>query len=90
MEWLEIFRPFTAVKNLYVIKGLAHHIAPALQDLVGERVTDVLPALESLFFEGLLPSGPVQEAIGRFVAARQLLGRPVAVSRWKDEALLSC
>jgi hypothetical protein len=32
--------------------------------------------------EELKPSGPVQEAIGQFVAARQLLGHPVAVSRW--------
>ena len=83
MQWLEIFHPFTAVKNLYVSKEFARCIAPALQELVGERVTDVLPALESLFLEELQPSGPVQEAIGQFVAARQLLGHPVAVSHWK-------
>ena len=82
MQWLEIFHPFTAVKNLYVSKEFAQCIAPALQELVGERVTEVLPALESLFLEELQPSGPVQEAIGQFVAARQLLGHPVAVSHW--------
>jgi hypothetical protein len=84
MQWLEIFRPFTAVKNLYVIEELARHIAPALQELVGERATDVLPALECLYFEKLQPLGPVQEAIGQIVAARQLVGHPVAVSCWKN------
>jgi hypothetical protein len=84
MEWLENFRPFTAVKNLYVIKELTRRIAPALQELVGESVTGVLPVLESLSYEGLLPSGPVQEAIGQFVAARQLVDHPVAISCWKN------
>jgi hypothetical protein len=36
-----------------------------------ESVTSVLPALESLLVERLNLSGPVQEAIGQFVAARQ-------------------
>jgi hypothetical protein len=83
-QWLEIFHPFTAVKSLYVSKDLVDSIAPALLELVGERVMDVLPTLESLFLEDLQPSGPasVQEVIGQFVAARQLLGHPVAVSRW--------
>ena len=58
------------------------HVAPVLQELVEERVTDVLPALENLFLEELNPSGPVQEAVGQFVAARQLLDHPVVVSRW--------
>ena len=80
MEWLEILRPFTAVKNLYISKELAHCIALFLKGLVKERLTDVLPALESLFLEELYPSGPIQEAIRSFVAARQLLGHPVAVS----------
>jgi hypothetical protein len=79
---MELFHPFTAVKNLYISKEFAQYIAPALQELVGERVTDVLPALESLFLEELEPSGPVQEAIGQFTAARQLLGRPVTISHW--------
>jgi hypothetical protein len=86
MQWMEFFHPFTAVKNLYVPLVFARSIAFALQDLVGERVMDVLPALESLFLEDLHPSGPVHEAIEQFVAARQLLGRHVAVSRWEREA----
>jgi hypothetical protein len=82
MEWLEILQPFTSVKDLYVCKELAKCFALALKDLVGERVTDVLPALECLLLEELQPSGVIQETIEPFVAARQLLGNPVAVSCW--------
>jgi hypothetical protein len=57
-------------------------IAPALQELVGERVIEVLPALQSLFLQERDPSGPVQEAIGKFVAAQQLASYPIIVSHW--------
>jgi hypothetical protein len=79
---LEVFHRFTSVKNLYVCKEFAQCIALALQELVGEIMMEALPALESLFLEELQPSGPVQEAIGQFVAARQLSGHPVAISDW--------
>ena len=80
-RWLEIFHLFTGVKNLYVFKEFAQRISPALLE-VEERVGDVLPTLECLFVENLEPSGPVWEDLGQFVAARQLLCRPVTVSRW--------
>jgi hypothetical protein len=82
MELLRFFHPFTGVKNLYVCKQLVQRIATALQEPVGESVTDLLPALEILFVEELQPSGPVRDAIGQFVAARELSGHPVAVSDW--------
>ena len=82
MEWLEVFRPFSAVRNLYVSADLARRIAPALQDFLGERVVDALPALNTIFVEKLTPSGSIPEAFGQFVAARQLLGHPVTVSHW--------
>ena len=87
MEWLDFFNSFTAVKNLYIIEEFAQCIAAALQELVVERATNVLPALEGIFLEELEPSksGPVKEAIGQFVAARRLLGHPVALSTWKTE-----
>jgi hypothetical protein len=69
MQWLEVFHPLTAVKNLYVSRIFTRRIALALQDLVGERlerVTEVLPTLKSLFLEDLHPSGPVKEAVGRW------------------------
>ena len=83
IQWLECFHPFTAVKNLYVSKKFVQYIVPPLKELVGERVMNVLPSLESLFLENLKPSGPVEEAIGQFVAARQLLGHTVVVSNWE-------
>ena len=67
-RWLELFHFFSAVKNLYISRYFAPYIARALQELVGERVTEVLPALQTLFLE----ESPLQEAIGQFVAARQL------------------
>ena len=85
VQWLDIFYPFPAVKNLYVCKEFAQYIAFALKELVVERVTEVFPALETLFFKELQPSGPVQEAIGKFVTARELLGHSVAVSRWNKK-----
>jgi len=82
-EWLELLQPFTAAKNLYLAKEYVPRILPALQELVGERVTEVLPALESLFLEEPHPSGPVQEVIEDLVTARQLSNHPIAISHWK-------
>ena len=82
VQWLEIFRPFTAVKNLHVCEKFAQCIVFALNEFVVEGMTEVLPTLESLFLEQHRPSGPVQEAIGKFVASREILGHPVAVSHW--------
>ena len=81
-QWVEILRPFTAVKNLSVCKEFARRITPALQELEGERVTDLLPALKNLWLDELEPTGRTQKAIKQFVAARRLLARPVAVSYW--------
>jgi hypothetical protein len=75
-RWLENFHPFTAVKNLYLRKHIAQFVSPALQE------PDVLPVLEGLLLEELEPSGPVEEAIWQFVAARHVLGHHVAVSHW--------
>ena len=80
--WLELFRPFSAVKNLHVCKEFVPRIAPALQELVGGRTTEVLPTLENIFSDGFQASGPLHEGIEEFVAARWLASRPVAVSHW--------
>jgi hypothetical protein len=84
-QWLELFHPFTTVKDLYISSEFTPRVAPALQELIGERATEVLPALQTLFLREPLPSGPVQEAIEQFVAARQLASRPVSVSVWERE-----
>jgi hypothetical protein len=81
-QWLEFLRPFTVVKGLYISQEFAQRIAPTMQELMGGRVAEVLPALQTLFLdtelEQILPSGLVQ-----FVTARQLSNRPMAVSRWE-------
>jgi len=78
-QWLDLLRPFTSVKNLALSRSSVALIAPALQELSGERVTEVLPSLENLHLQESLPSGPVKEAIGKFTAARQLSGCPITV-----------
>ena len=82
--WLELLNPFPAVKNLYLCEEIAPRIMPALLELVGRRTTEVLPALQNIFLEKLRPSGPVQEGIRQFVAARQVTGHPTAVFRWDN------
>ena len=81
-SWLELLHLFTTVKNLYLYEEYAPRIVPALQELAAGRVTDVLLNLQNIFVAKLQPSGPVQEGIGKFIAARQLTGHPITVSRW--------
>ena len=83
-HWLELFRPFTAVEDLHISQEFIPRIAPALRELVGERVVEVLPVLQALFLEDTLPSesGP---GIGQFVAARRRASRPISVSCWDRE-----
>ena len=77
-QWLELLYPFTGVKCFHIPGDFAPRIAPVLRELVEERVTELLfPALETLFLKEAHPS-----AIEHFVAARQLAGHPVSVSRW--------
>jgi hypothetical protein len=78
--WLDLLLPFTAVKNLYLSEEFALGVAAALQELVGDRITEVLPSLQNIFVEGLELSGPFWENFGQFVTARQLSGHPGAIS----------
>ena len=80
--WLEPLRPFIAVKNLYLAEKIGSHIMPALQERVEGRTTEVLPNLQNIFLAGLKSSGRVREGIEQFVAAQQVAGHPIAVSRW--------
>jgi hypothetical protein len=80
--WLRLLSPFTAAKDLYLFKEFAPGIAAALQELIGGRITEVLPSLQKIYVEGLEPSGPFQENIGRFIAARQLSDHTITVSGW--------
>jgi hypothetical protein len=80
--WLELLRPFTAVKDLYISWQCAPCIALALHELVGERVREVLPFLETICLEEMDASGPqaFRETIGKFAAARQLAGYTISIS----------
>ena len=78
--WPRLLHPFTSVKNLYLSEEIARRIVPALQELVGVRATEVLPALENIFLEEGQRSGPLQEGIQQVVAVRQATNHPIAVS----------
>ena len=78
-HWLEVLRPFTAVKSLCLSEELHLNIAFALQELVGGRMTEVLPSLQGIFLDTFEPPGSFQEVIEQFVTARQLSGHPIAV-----------
>ena len=80
-QWLELLRPFPSVKDLALSGQLVSLVAPALGELIKERVTEVLPVLQTIFLQNLRLSGPSpwQTEIGRFVTARQISGRPVVV-----------
>ena len=78
--WLRLLHPFTSVKNLYLSEEIARRIVPALQELVGDRATEVLPALQNIFLEEGQQSGPVQEGIQQVVAVRQATDHPITIS----------
>ena len=82
--WLQLLHSFAAVKNLYLSEQFARRIGPALQELTEGRTTEVLPALQKIFLEGLESLGPVQEGIAKFVAARQVASRTIEVSSWAN------
>ena len=82
-QWLELSHPFTSMKDLYLSEEVSRRVAPALKKLVGERVTEVLPVLKSIFVSASgLRRGRVQKALGRFAAARQLSSHSVAVQHY--------
>jgi len=81
-QWLEFFHPFTALKDLYLDNKFAPLVAPALQESVGERGTEILSVLHNILAADLQPWGSVRKALGQFAAARGLSGRPVVVFSW--------
>jgi hypothetical protein len=86
LPWLPFVRFFTATKYMYLSQALAVRVAPALQEPTGVGATEVLPVLRNIFVRRLESLGAVQEAIGQFVATRQLLsGHPIDVQCWEGE-----
>jgi len=82
-QWLEFLDPFTSLKNLYLTDEISRHVCGALQELSGERATEVLPSLRNLFVDGSRSLEHLQETIKPFVATRQLSGHPVAIDHWQ-------
>ncbi|KAI0251489.1 hypothetical protein BJV78DRAFT_1352932 [Lactifluus subvellereus] len=83
--WLELFRPFTAVRTLRISRSPQSSIMRALQELSEDRTIEVLPSLDCLYLEDCQPSGPEQKAIEPFIAARQDSDHPVAVHFWEGQ-----
>ena len=79
-QWLPLLHLFPAVEALHVTGWVAGYIAEELQDVAEDRVTEVLPALHSLW----LGSG-AELAESRFLSLRQLSGRPVTVVDIQDQ-----
>jgi F-box-like len=78
-QWLELLHPFTFIKDLHHHERSSLH--SAMEQLAGGRITEALPALDNLFLDVSELRDPVKKAIGKFVAARRLSGRHVAVHR---------
>jgi hypothetical protein len=83
--WMELLRPFTAVKDLYLDNRSVLHLAPMLRVLTDGRAADVLPALQRIFVQGYRKpeDAKAQGAIESFIAARQFSDHPVAVHNWE-------
>jgi hypothetical protein len=79
VQWLELLRQFTSVKDLALSVKLFRLVAPALNELEGESVTEVLPVLQNIVVQDPQPSEPDNKSIGKFISRRQLLGSPVTV-----------
>ena len=81
-RWLDLLRPFIAVKNLYLFEEFTARIASAMEDLDEGSITEPLPGLQNIFVQGFHHSGYLEEGIERFIAARRFIGHPIAVSTW--------
>ena len=69
-DWLDLFRPFSAMEELYVCRLLGSPVAFALAGATGEA--EILLALRSVFFEETKESAPLKETTKSFLAARSL------------------
>ena len=47
-QWLEPLQPFTSVRDMVLSRHWVRRVAPALQELAGERTTGALPAFQNL------------------------------------------
>ncbi|KAN0128324.1 hypothetical protein V8E53_005855 [Lactarius tabidus] len=73
-EWLQLLRPFSSVKTLFVPRELTGHVSHALEEIAGAPVmgTEFMPALGMLCLED-----QTMTSIDKFIATRLESGRPV-------------
>ena len=80
IEWLQLLRPFSSVRTLFVSRDFAGHVSCSLDNITAVMATEVLPALKMLCLEGETPSSD-----HKFIAARSESGRPVLVVNTQRE-----
>ena len=81
-EWVELLCVFSFVKDLRLSRKLSYSVFPALRELAGEGVIEVLPALQNIFVHSTIwASDYFMKDIELFVTTRQLSGHPVAIHR---------
>jgi hypothetical protein len=74
-QWVGLFHVFDGVEALRVSYGSVPDVARALQRVARERAAaEVLPALRELRFDWF--ASRWEEAVGSFIAARQISGHP--------------
>jgi len=93
-KWLPLFRLFPAVETLRLSGWLAVFVAAALEDIIEEMVTNVLPALRLIRVvecedgeKGEDEDDWIEQvgSMERFLSLRQLSGCPVTVINPEDE-----
>jgi hypothetical protein len=80
--WLDLLRPFTAVKVLDIDKNSLTPVAYALNEVVEGRIPEIFPAIRELSIGEHLPSRPVLRAIDEFAVVRGLFTRLNHPFRW--------
>jgi hypothetical protein len=85
-QFVELFRPFSALRSLYISDRLLWFVVPALQELARDLATDVLPNLCDRFLERsetFTFGSTRREVRPPLFTAQQLSGHPVAVHSWE-------
>jgi F-box-like len=79
VQWLELLCLFPSLKDLVLSGKSFRLLTPALNELNGESITEVLPALQNIIIQGPQSSEADNKAIGKFIATRQFLGIPITI-----------
>ena len=77
-QWLDFLRPFDGTKSLYLSTIFASGVGTSLKELILDRITEVLPALQNIFTGR--QKAEITNGIERFVDARRLSGYSFNIS----------